>query len=71
LFFCHATPTLLATQACPLELSLMQGTMGLVSFMQSDMNPTPASSPMFDPEMNGMNADQLLGHDMEHMYPAL
>jgi hypothetical protein len=55
----------------------------LVSFMQSDqgnqfimvnlldMNPTPASSPMFNADMNGMSADQLLGHYMEHMYPAL
>jgi hypothetical protein len=38
---------------------------------QLDMNPTPASNPMFDADMNGMNADQLLEHYMEHMYPAL
>lgn len=55
----------------------------LVSFMQSDqgnqfvmvnlldMNPTPTSSPVFNSDMNGMNADQLLEHYMEHMYPAL
>ena len=55
----------------------------LVRFMQSDqgsqfvmvnlldMNPTPSSSPGFNSNMNGMNADQLLGHYMDHMYPAL
>ncbi|MFT4800225.1 MAG: hypothetical protein ACI9W1_003666, partial [Candidatus Azotimanducaceae bacterium] len=36
-----------------------------------DMNPKPSSSPEFNTDMNGMSADQLLGHYMEHMYPAL
>lgn len=55
----------------------------LVSFMQSDqgnqfvmvnlldMNPTPTISTQFNSDMEGMSADQLLGHYMEHMYPAL
>jgi len=55
----------------------------LVNFMQSDqgnqfvmvnlldMNPMPSSSPEYNSDMDGMSADQLLGHYMEHMYPAL